>query len=312
MVLAGTKAAEGVSATDMAKRLQLEQYKTQMLRKLNMYVSRVRLIVHNLPASWDDSKLRVLFRNHVGRNAIMKECRVMRNLRDVDSQGVGKSKEYGFVTFARHEDALGALRSLNNNPNIFSAHKRPVVAFSIENTVIMKAKEKRMLSSRLKNPKCKEFDPNLSKNENKVWKQKNQDRKQSEKPVWKQKNEGQKFNKKPVWKQDKQNQKPSEKPVDKFTGVAATPGIKKMRSRYNLKTQAKLHHENMKKEKKMLKYGKKTLQQKKQDFIRQPAQKVNKKGKKMREDDSFAKLVNSYKQKLISASESKKNKWYEQ
>lgn len=47
----------------------------------------------------------------------------MRDLKNVDATGKGKSKEYGFVTFTSHEDALKALRSINNNPNIFSKHK---------------------------------------------------------------------------------------------------------------------------------------------------------------------------------------------
>lgn len=44
----------------------------------------------------------------------------MRDLKNVDATGKGKSKEYGFVAFTTHEDALKALRSINNNPNIFS------------------------------------------------------------------------------------------------------------------------------------------------------------------------------------------------
>lgn len=47
----------------------------------------------------------------------------MRDLRNVDATGKNKSKEYGFVTFTSHEDALKALRSINNNPNIFSKHR---------------------------------------------------------------------------------------------------------------------------------------------------------------------------------------------
>lgn len=44
----------------------------------------------------------------------------MRDFKNVDATGKGKSKEYGFVTFTTHEDTLKALRSINNNPNIFS------------------------------------------------------------------------------------------------------------------------------------------------------------------------------------------------
>lgn len=284
VILAGSKAAEGVSAADMAKRLQLEQYKTQVLRKLNMFVSRERLIIHNIPASWDDSKLRALFAKHAGSKAVIREARIMRDMRNVDSKGIGKSKEYGFVTFTKHEDALKALRSLNNNPNVFSSSKRPIVAFSIENLTMVKAKEKRLLNSRLRNPKYKEnnVQPTKLKEENK----KLQNRKR--------KLDGVKIEE-----------------ADQFSGVAAKPGVSKMRTKYNLKAQAKLHHENLKKEKKKLKYSKKTLQQKRKEFIRQPQQKVNKKMKTKVDTDNFSKLVNRYKQTLLAVPPEKKARWYE-
>jgi len=47
----------------------------------------------------------------------------MRNLKQVDPNGVAISKEYAFVTFKQHEDALKALRSINNNPKIFNSNK---------------------------------------------------------------------------------------------------------------------------------------------------------------------------------------------
>ena len=45
----------------------------------------------------------------------------MRDMRNVDAQGMGKSKEFGFVSFATHDNALQALRNINNNPNIFTS-----------------------------------------------------------------------------------------------------------------------------------------------------------------------------------------------
>lgn len=65
VILAGTPAAEGVSASDLAKRLRLEQSKNQSLRNLNRFVSMERLTIHNLPPSYDDAKL---------RKAIVKAC----------------------------------------------------------------------------------------------------------------------------------------------------------------------------------------------------------------------------------------------
>lgn len=72
-MLAKSPAAAEVSVSDMEKRLKLEQWKSQMLRNLNMFVSRVRLAVHNLPPNIDDAKLRQLFKNHSGPKTIIKE-----------------------------------------------------------------------------------------------------------------------------------------------------------------------------------------------------------------------------------------------
>lgn len=72
-ILAGSPAAKGVSVTDMTKRLQMEKWKTQMLRNLNMFVSRVRLVVHNLPPTLDDSQLREIFKKHAGPKALIQE-----------------------------------------------------------------------------------------------------------------------------------------------------------------------------------------------------------------------------------------------
>lgn len=81
VIVAGTKAAVGVSASDMAKRLTLERSKTQMLKNLNRFVSRYRIVVSNLPAFFDDGKLRRICVNAVGKNAVITEARVMRDLR---------------------------------------------------------------------------------------------------------------------------------------------------------------------------------------------------------------------------------------
>lgn len=289
VILAGHKAAEGVSATDMAKRLQIEQYKTQMLRNLNMFVSKERLVVHNLPPSWDDKKLMTLFQKYSGPGAVIREARIMRDMRNIDANGVGISKEYGFVTFTKHENALAALRNLNNNPGIFSEHKRPIITFSIENKSIIKARQKRLEKSKQYNPLSKSFksevNDKISKRNGKI----------SRKTFNK--------NKKPDTNQLEESDLP------KFGGVTTKPGTKeKMRSRYKLVNQAKLHHENLKKEKKKKKTAKKSLAEKRKEFIKQPKQKMN----QVIVKDNFSKLVSNYKKILTNANVGKKSKWYEE
>lgn len=47
----------------------------------------------------------------------------MYDRKPLKGQVMGQSLGYGFVQFKEHEHALGALRYLNNNPNIFGPNK---------------------------------------------------------------------------------------------------------------------------------------------------------------------------------------------
>ncbi|KAM9634934.1 RNA-binding protein 28 isoform 1-T2 [Morphnus guianensis] len=157
LIRAGTKAAEGVSDADMAKRARFEELKYQKLRDQNIFVSRTRLCIHNLPKAVDSARLRRLLLQVAGggKAVRIKECRVMRELR-----GKGQSLGYAFVEFGEHEQALAALRSINNNPRLFGAQKRPIVEFSLEDRRKLKLKEQRAQRSLLKlKPKPAEKEP---------------------------------------------------------------------------------------------------------------------------------------------------------
>lgn len=256
-----------------------------------MFVSKERLVIHNLPPSWDDKKLRTLFEKYSGPGAVIKEARIMRDLKQIEANGMGKSKEYGFVSFTKHENALTALRSLNNNPNIFSKERRPILTFSIENKSILLAKQKQLEKSRLNNPRIPGKGlADKEKSQSKTFKTKRKRKGKADK------------------KHNSNTTTPTEFVESEYSGVKSVPGTQqKMRGRYKLAVQAKLHHENLKKEKQEKKHAKKTLAEKRKEFIKQPKQKVNKR----KEADSFSKLVNAYKEKLISADTFKKSKWYE-
>ncbi|RZF45719.1 hypothetical protein LSTR_LSTR005014 [Laodelphax striatellus] len=322
VVLAGTPAAAGVSATDMSLRLELEQWKGEMLKNLNMFVSRNRLIVHNLPPSYDDSKLRTLFKQHSRKGAKITEARVMRDLKNVDAKGVGLSKEYGFVTFEDFQDALTALRNINNNPKIFSENKRPVVSFSIENRRIINIKQKRLARSRVNNPLSKNFDP-VSKARADARKEEKAQRLgqvpgeennknaagNSGNVVKNGKNKRRNRGKNSEGNVKVNNEKSGEssfknknREEEDYRGVTAKPGKTKLRAKFKLKKQALTHEASLKKNKKEQKEIKK-----KEMLRKNPIKQKNPTSRKKVENDAhFNSLVNKYKTQLQSS-----KKWFE-
>jgi len=152
----GTGAAQGVSAKDLMLRRMRVTAKEKLLKNLHNYVSTTRLCVNNLPQEIGDNDLLKIFEDHNPPGANITESRVMRRTEKVDLKGQAVSRGFGFVDYSKHEHALVALRSVNNNPNIFGPSQRPVVEFSIENMNANKTKAKRKLKSKsMKNGKGK-------------------------------------------------------------------------------------------------------------------------------------------------------------
>ncbi|CAL8263648.1 unnamed protein product [Merluccius merluccius] len=145
LIRAGTKAAEGVPEADMVKRTRFEEVKRAKLRDINVYVSKTRLCVHNLPKSVDNQKLKAICLQAVkgSKGVRVTECRVMYDRKPEKGKAMGQSLGYGFVQFQHSDHALKTIRYLNNNPDIFGTNKRPIVEFSLEDGRKLKLKEQR-------------------------------------------------------------------------------------------------------------------------------------------------------------------------
>ena len=91
------------------------------------------------------------------KKAFITECRIMRDLKHANEDGVSRSLGYAFVNYSTHEHALFALRTLNNNPEIFDADKRPIVEFSLEDKRVLQIKEQRRLKQVAKNEEQKKL-----------------------------------------------------------------------------------------------------------------------------------------------------------
>lgn len=126
-----------LSAQDWAKRDMAEKNKRIKLKNNpNTYVSDVRLCVRNLPRGIDERVLKEMFLNAAAKPANDQFDRSMDKLKDEkrhfgkrkeqvrithctivrDEERNDRSKGFGFVTFEKHDDAMRALKSVNNNP----------------------------------------------------------------------------------------------------------------------------------------------------------------------------------------------------
>lgn len=276
MIMAGSSAAEGVSATDMSNRLRLEQVKSSMLKNLNRFISRDRLTIHNLLENFDDDKLRKMVVARTGLKPI--ECRVMRENKPSAAHPKGKPKGFGFLSFKRHEDALAVLRKLNNNPDAFSANHRPIVSFSIEDKNVLNIKERREKRSLLNNPT---YQKKLEKL--KLKKAKKAQDKKDKKPAMTAANSKTVVTKSKVEENEEQ-----------FSGFAAKPGpFMKLRGTFKLKQQSKIHEKATNERKKVMRREKGIAEIKQERKEKKSDRQTSK--RKLETTDNLSKMIDKYK-----------------
>ncbi|GFS08779.1 RNA-binding protein 28 [Elysia marginata] len=288
MIRPGTEAAKDVPSADLALRTKIAEANRQKLKDQNVFVSSTRLCIHNIPATIDDAKLRkILIKAVKDRDAKITECRIMRDLSRVNTQGQGKSKGFAFCSFAQHAHALAALKNLNNCPTVFGSSKRPIVEFSLENRKALEAKQKRLEKSKMKtNPK------HAGKNHQA---QTNSDTAQTKKKKWKQRKVKQEAMPLDVKKQqDKIARSMYEGPL----GLPSHSGPKQRHKPRQGQQAGKKANLKTPPNQKKTKFGfkgnnpREKKQGKTKTLIANPK-------KKRRDVDGFDKLVASYKQKIM-------------
>ncbi|KAJ1388614.1 RNA-binding domain superfamily [Sesbania bispinosa] len=151
LILEGTPAAEGVSASDMLKRQELERKKKTKLQSPNFHVSRTRLVIYNIPKSMTEKELKKLCIDAVISRAT-KQKPVIRQIKFLKDGKKGKvsqehhSRGVAFIEFSEHQHALVALRVLNNNPETFGPEHRPIVEFALDNVQTLKLRKAKLQS----------------------------------------------------------------------------------------------------------------------------------------------------------------------
>ena len=141
-------ASQGVSQGDIMKRRRAKEEQALKLKNPNFFISKTRLQVRNVPPEVDQKELKKIFLEAVKKRATQANPRVMhaKLLYDPtrpDADGKPRSRGIGFVEFADHEHALAALRSLNNNPDVFNKARRPIIEFAVEDARAVKKLERR-------------------------------------------------------------------------------------------------------------------------------------------------------------------------
>lgn len=307
VILAGAPSSVGVTAGDMKKRLDLESIKQQMLKNLNRFVSKDRLSIHNLPQAIDNDKLRKMVEDRTKLKP--KECRVLRENKPSVGFPQGKSKGFGFISFPSHEDALKALRKLNNNPDCFGKNNRPIVSFSIEDKSVANIKAKRLEKSIANNPTANKTSARKRPNRQERRQKKREANGQTVPADTNRKERKQK--KKEVNGDTPDADTPDADNTNTFSGTSSQPGsFVKSRPRWKIKEQAKEHFKNLSVEKKSAKKLKEKIQ------IRREKMQVDrpKQIKKKEKSDNFSVLVDKYRNMLDSSDakdvRKKKKKWF--
>ncbi|PIC47478.1 hypothetical protein B9Z55_006824 [Caenorhabditis nigoni] len=139
----GTAAAAGMSKEDATKRERIAEAMRKKLENTNMFISPVRLCIHNLPQKVNDVKLKELAQKSTSAGAVVTECRVWMDKKRLTPDGKPKSSGFGFIAFKEHMHALECLKKLNNNPDTFTKDHRPIVEFSVENLLALQARARR-------------------------------------------------------------------------------------------------------------------------------------------------------------------------
>ncbi|KAI9182271.1 hypothetical protein LWI28_023758 [Acer negundo] len=171
LIVEGTPAAEGVSDADMSKRKTLNENKMTKLQSPNFHVSRIRLIIYNIPKSMTERELRKLCIDAVISRAskqkpFIRQIKFLKNLKNGKVDTKNYSRGVAFVEFTEHEHALVALRVLNNNPETFGPEHRPIVEFALDNIKTMKLREVKLRTYQRQNDDSHIRDANPNKNEN--------------------------------------------------------------------------------------------------------------------------------------------------
>ena len=143
------------SKEELIKRVKSQTQRMQQIKNPQYFVSKTRLIVHNLPLSMDEKSLKAFALKSVeefflktsteepaintvkSKQPYIKQCKIMRNEDRKTAEGVARSLGYGFIEFSEFGHALAFLRAVNSIPPNQKVKRLAFAEFALENSTVV-------------------------------------------------------------------------------------------------------------------------------------------------------------------------------
>eukprot|EP00038_Savillea_parva_P007847 m.172890 g.172890 ORF g.172890 m.172890 type:complete len:920 (+) comp13603_c0_seq1:300-3059(+) len=144
LIMNNTPAYAQLSSHDKALRRKLEMEAKAKITSPNLSVSKTRVSVHNMPLTLTEAELRKIVTGCCKLKGRLLQAKVVRSKDRLGPDGKLRSKGFGFLEFAEHDDALAVIQAMNNSPKYFDPKKRPILQFAwIDVQVIKKILRRR-------------------------------------------------------------------------------------------------------------------------------------------------------------------------
>ena len=152
IVMPDTPQFAALSPDEIEKRLEYARSKSQKLKKNpNIFVSRTRILIRNLPKSLTSQELKsairlfiLQFAPELDKKKLFSQVKIPLDATRPDSEGNPRSKGFGFVEFKEPELALRFVRKLSESPQLFSKKKPVIVEFALDDVRMMRLRELRL------------------------------------------------------------------------------------------------------------------------------------------------------------------------
>eukprot|EP01024_Parvocaulis_polyphysoides_P045464 TRINITY_DN425_c3_g1_i6.p1 TRINITY_DN425_c3_g1~~TRINITY_DN425_c3_g1_i6.p1 ORF type:complete len:619 (-),score=160.43 TRINITY_DN425_c3_g1_i6:386-2242(-) len=157
-ILEGSAAWNDMSEKDQERRKAANKEREQKIKSPKFHVSQTTLFIRNIPTKTTAQEIKQIVIDAVKQRATKEKPKVIKSSilkhKDrKDADGKPKSRGVAVVELGQHDHALAALRQLNNNPNIFTQDKRPIVEFALENREAIQLHEKLKVNRKLSRQK---------------------------------------------------------------------------------------------------------------------------------------------------------------